>query len=100
MNEDKNHEMEEFIKSEKFNERVTNRDSSLKRVYASANGIEFNEILSKMSPVNPQCLIKKQSIFQRIASFVEKVKEVGKKGQRYENIDYFLLNRSVHKKLH
>jgi type I restriction enzyme R subunit len=30
-----------------------------------------------MSPLNPQYLIKKQSVFQKIAAFVEKFKGVG-----------------------
>ncbi|CAH8295867.1 type I restriction enzyme R subunit [Mariniflexile fucanivorans] len=51
--------------------------SSLKREYASENGTELNSILPKMSPLNPQYLTKKQSVFQKIASFVEKFKGVG-----------------------
>lgn len=34
-------------------------------------------ILPKMSPLNPQYLSKKQSVFQKIALFVEKFKGVG-----------------------
>ena len=53
--------------------------SSLKREYASENGTELNEILPKMSPLNPQYLTKKQTVFQKIAVFVEKFKGVGGK---------------------
>ena len=41
------------------------------------NGTELNAILPKMSPLNPQYLTKKQSVFQKIAAFVEKFKGVG-----------------------
>jgi len=51
--------------------------ASLKREYASENGTELNEILPKMSPLNPQYLTKKQSVFQKIAMFIEKFKGVG-----------------------
>jgi len=51
--------------------------SSLKREYASENGTELNSILPKMSPLNPQYLTKKHSVFQKIALFVEKFKGVG-----------------------
>lgn len=53
--------------------------SSLKREYASENGTELNLILPKMSPLNPQYLTKKQSVFQKIAMFIEKFKGVGGK---------------------
>ncbi|THB67253.1 MAG: hypothetical protein D6B27_04965, partial [Gammaproteobacteria bacterium] len=51
--------------------------TSLKREYASDSGTELNTILPKMSPLNPQYLPKKQSVFQKIAAFVEKYKGVG-----------------------
>ncbi len=41
------------------------------------SGTELNAILPKMSPLNPQYLTKKQSVFQKIAAFVEKFKGVG-----------------------
>jgi type I restriction enzyme R subunit len=44
---------------------------------ASDNGTELNALLPKMSPLNPQYLSKKQSVFQKIAAFVEKFKGVG-----------------------
>lgn len=51
--------------------------TSLKREYASDHGTELNGILPKMSPLNPQYLTKKQSVFQKIAAFIEKFKGVG-----------------------
>ena len=45
--------------------------------FASENGTELNSLLPKMSPLNPQYLAKKQSVFQKIAAFVEKFKVVG-----------------------
>lgn len=51
--------------------------ASLKREYASENGTELNAVLPKMSPLHPQYLTKKQRVFQKIVSFVEKFKGVG-----------------------
>jgi type I restriction enzyme R subunit len=51
--------------------------TSLKREYASENGTELNALLPKMSPLNPHYLTKKQSVFQKLVSFVEKFKGVG-----------------------
>jgi type I restriction enzyme R subunit len=74
-------EAEELIETEKLNEEAAKRYivTSLKREYASENGTELNEILPKMSPLNPQYLTKKQTVFQKIAIFVEKFKGVGGK---------------------
>jgi len=74
-------EAEELISAENLNEEAAKRYivSSLKREYASENGTELNEILPKMSPLNPQYLSKKQSVFQKISAFVEKFKGVGGK---------------------
>jgi len=68
-----------LIEDENLNKEAAKRYiiSSLKRKYASENGTELNSILPKMSPLNPQYLTKKQSVFQKIASFVEKFKGVG-----------------------
>ena len=52
---------------------------SLKREYASENGTDLNSVLPKMSPLNPNYLTAKQSIFQKIADFVEKFKGIGGK---------------------
>lgn len=72
-------EAEELIESEKLNAVEAKRyiSVSLRREYASDNGTELNAILPKMSPLNPQYLTKKQSVFEKIAAFVEKFKGVG-----------------------
>lgn len=72
-------EAEEIIATENLNEEAAKRyiTTSLKREYASENGTELNELLPKMSPLNPQYLTKKQSVFQKLVSFVEKFKGVG-----------------------
>lgn len=72
-------EAEELIEDENLNEEAAKRyiQSSLKRQYATENGTELNSILPKMSPLNPQYLTKKQSVFQKISSFVEKFKGIG-----------------------
>ena len=69
----------ELITDENLNEEEAKRyiTTSLKRENASENGTELNSILPKMSPLNPQYLTKKQSVFQKISSFVEKFKGVG-----------------------
>ena len=72
-------ESEELISAENLNAEAAKRyiTTSLKREYASENGTELNAMLPKMSPLNPQYLTKKQSVFQKIAAFVEKFKGVG-----------------------
>ncbi|MGL4992888.1 MAG: type I restriction endonuclease subunit R, EcoR124 family, partial [Bacteroidales bacterium] len=72
-------EVSKLISEEHLNEVEARRyiASSLKREYASENGTELNSILPKMSPLNPQYLTKKQSVFQKIVSFIEKFKGVG-----------------------
>jgi type I restriction enzyme R subunit len=72
-------EAEELISAENLNAEAAKRyiTASLKREYASENGTELNAMLPKMSPLNPQYLSKKQSVFQKIAAFVEKFKGVG-----------------------
>jgi len=74
-------EAQELIGSESLNEEAAKRyiTTSLKREFASDNGTELNAVLPKMSPLNPQYLTKKQSVFQKIAAFVEKFKGVGGK---------------------
>lgn len=69
----------ELISSESLNTEAAKRyiTASLKREYASDNGTELNAVLPKMSPLNPQYLAKKQSVFQKMAAFVEKFKGVG-----------------------
>jgi type I restriction enzyme R subunit len=72
-------EAQELIEAENLNPEAARRyiTTSLKREFASDNGTELNAILPKMSPLNPQYLTKKQSVFQRIAGFVEKFKGIG-----------------------
>lgn len=72
-------EAQELITSESLNAEAAKRyiTTSLKREFASENGTELNAVLPKMSPLNPQFLTKKQTVFQKIAAFVEKFKGVG-----------------------
>lgn len=72
-------EVEELIRSENLNEAAAKRyiRASLKREYASENGTELNETLPKLSPLNPQYKTKKQTVFQKIVSFIDKFKGVG-----------------------
>lgn len=74
-------EAEALIQEENLNVDAAKRyiSTSLKREYARENGTALNEVLPKMSPLNPQYLTKKQTIFQKIAAFVEKFKGVGGK---------------------
>ena len=69
----------ELINSENLNIEAAKRyiTISINRKFASDNGTELNEILPKMSPLNPQYLSKKQTVFQKISAFVEKFKGVG-----------------------
>jgi type I restriction enzyme R subunit len=72
-------EAQELISAENLNAEAARRyiTTSLKREFASDSGTELNAVLPKMSPLNPQYLTKKQSVFQKIAAFVEKFKGVG-----------------------
>ena len=72
-------EADELISSEGLNIDAAKRyiNVSLKRGYASEQGTDLNDALPKMSPLNPQYLTKKQSIFQRIVAFVEKFVGIG-----------------------
>ncbi len=72
-------EVAELITEENLNEEAAKRylKVSLKREFASENGTELNALLPKMSPLNPHYLTKKQTVFQKLASFVEKFKGVG-----------------------
>ncbi|WP_257248851.1 type I restriction endonuclease subunit R [Burkholderia cepacia] len=74
-------EAQELISTENLNAEAARRyiTNSLKREFASDNGTELNAVLPKMSPLNPQYLTKKQSVFRKIAAFVEKFKGVGGK---------------------
>ena len=72
-------EATELITEEDLNQEAAKRyiTASLKREYASENGTELNAILPKMSLLNPLYLTKKQNVFQKLVSFVEKFKGVG-----------------------
>jgi len=74
-------EVSKLISDENLNDEAAKRYilSSLKREYASENGTELNEVLPKMSPLNPKYLTKKHTVFQKIASFIDKFKGVGGK---------------------
>jgi type I restriction enzyme, R subunit len=72
-------EVSELITDENLNEEAAKRylATSLKKEFATENGTELNAILPKMSPLNPQYLTKKQSVFKKIIDFVEKFKGIG-----------------------
>ena len=72
-------ELKELIDTESLDEKSAKRYivNSIKREFASDNGTELNAILPNMSPLNPEYLIKKQTVFKKISAFVEKFKGVG-----------------------
>ncbi|MCH8501545.1 MAG: type I restriction endonuclease subunit R [Aliidiomarina sp.] len=72
-------EAEELIRSENLNEDAARQylRASLRREYATENGIELSSTLPKLSRLNPEYRAKKQSVFQKISAFVEKFKGVG-----------------------
>ncbi|MDI7215668.1 type I restriction endonuclease subunit R [Leptospira santarosai] len=72
-------EADELIQTENLNAEAAKRyiTSSLRREFASENGTELNTVLPKMSPLHPQYLTIKQSVFQKVSAFVEKFKGVG-----------------------
>lgn len=74
-------EAQKLIEEEALNEGPAKRyiRASLKREYATDTGTELNSLLPKMSPLNPQYLTIKQSVFEKIVAFVEKFKGVGGK---------------------
>lgn len=74
-------EAEELINNENLNEEAAKRYImiSIKRGFTSDNGTELNDILPKISPLNPQYLTKKQSVLRKISAFVEKFKGIGGK---------------------
>ncbi|RXE72078.1 type I restriction endonuclease subunit R [Xylanibacter muris] len=67
-----------LIAEENLNEEEARRyiALALKRGYVSENGTDLNNILPKMSPLNPMYLTKKHKVLQLIVSFVEKFKEI------------------------
>lgn len=72
-------EAHELITKEELNTDAAKRyiATSLRREYASDKGTELNDILPKMSPLNPNYLTKKKTVFEKIATFVEKFKGIG-----------------------
>ena len=72
-------EADKLITEEQLNMEAAKRyiQTSLKHEFASENGTDLNAVLPKMSPLNPQYLTKKQSVFQKIATFIEKFKGIG-----------------------
>jgi type I restriction enzyme R subunit len=72
-------EAQELITNEGLDTEAAKRyiTASLKREFASENGTELNAVLPKMSPLNPQFKVKKQTVLQKIAAFIEKFKGVG-----------------------
>ena len=72
-------EAEKLIEEEKLDGEKAKRylATSLKREFASENGTELNSILPKMSPLNPQYLSKKQTVFQLVQDFVKKFRGIG-----------------------
>ena len=72
-------EAEALIEEEGLNQEAAKLyiSLSLRREYASENGTDLNEVLPKMSPLNPKYMTLKQRVFEKIATFVEKFKGVG-----------------------
>ena len=68
-----------LIAEESLNEEAAKRyiQASLKREYTSENGTDLNAVLPKLSPLNPQYLTKKHTVFQKITAFIERFKGVG-----------------------
>jgi len=71
---------EVFNQVHRYSKESFNSSNSLFKflqIFVISNGTKLNEVLPKMSPLNPNYLTKKHSVFQKIASFVEKFKRVG-----------------------
>ena len=52
--------------------------ASLRREYATDNGADLNAMLPRMSPLNPKYLTKKQTVFRKVADFVERYKGISR----------------------
>jgi type I restriction enzyme R subunit len=76
---EQNREMDKLIQSENLNAEAAKRyiDKALKNEYVNEYGMEINETLPKMSPLNPSYNSKKQSVLDKIRAFVEKFKQIG-----------------------
>nr|WP_245936058.1 hypothetical protein [Suttonella ornithocola] len=72
-------ELDALIASENLNQEAAKRyiAAALKREFASENGTDLNAMLPKISPLNPKYLTLKQTVFEKIAAFVDKFKGVG-----------------------
>lgn len=74
-------EFEELVQAEDLNREAARRyvANSIKREFATENGNDLNDILPKLSPLNPAYLTKKATVFQQVSDFVAKFKGVGGK---------------------
>ncbi len=72
---------DKLVEAENLNLEAARRyvASSVRREFASENGNDLNDILPKMSPLNPSYLTKKATVFQQVSDFVAKFKGVGGK---------------------
>ena len=72
-------EAEDLIAREHLNATAAKRYmmTSIKREFASENGTELNDILPRMSPLNPEYSPRKQRVFRAISAFVDKFRGVG-----------------------
>ena len=72
-------EADQLIAEEKLNDKEARYyiQTSLERKFATENGTDLNAILPKMSPLHPQYLTRKKSIYQRISNFIDKFKGIG-----------------------
>jgi type I restriction enzyme R subunit len=79
--EEQRREFEELVAAESLNLEAAKRyvTNSIKREFASDNGNELKDILPKMSPLNPEYLKKKSSVFEKVSDFVAKFKGIGGK---------------------
>lgn len=77
--EEQRREFEELVAQENLNPAAAKRyiTNSIKREFATDNGNELNDVLPKMSPLNPAYLTKKSSVFLRMSDFVTKFMGVG-----------------------
>ena len=71
-------QQKQLIKDEGLNEKEADRyiENSINRGYASENGMELNDTLPKMSPLNPEYITKKQTVFEKIQNFVKEFKDI------------------------
>ncbi len=72
-------EVNKLIKDENLKEDLAKIyiKNALKKGYVSENGTELNEMLPKMSPLNPKYLTKKQDVFKKLSAFVDKFRGIG-----------------------